>query len=705
MTLATRLRGGWLPGWTVVAALTLLGLVHAALIWPHYHVGSFDDDASYIETARALLSGAGLTTPLPQGTALAATYPPGYPALLVPIVALAGHSLWPLRLLSTLCYALVFPLTWIYLRERALGEPVRVVVLALLALGPVPATYAVMVMAEMPFLVAFLVFLLLVARWDRDERRLSPAGVGAVIAVAGLVWLKEAALGLAVGLVAWQLLRRRPGRALATAAGVALLLAPVVVARLVTGTALLGARYSTEISGYLAGGLVGRVIHVAPQGLATLLGTALPQSVVPTMVSPLPATGVTVGLFFLLRLTAAPFTLLGFADFVRHHRDVTAVAIPAYVGEVLLFPYINERRVILVLPVVLAWYVLGVALTGRSLARAARRLHRRAELPVTALAATLAAGLALGALLPQLPRDYLYSLRQSSSRPRGSPYMRLLAAVGTPREVVETDYLWTTSWLTGHRTARGAYLQAIHGSCTPAAVHAALQADNAAYVLTAALNSLGLSSTCLLGILDSEPWSVPLLGTRWDSAAVFALVGPGSPHPRRVDLAANPPQLRAAVVCPPPLDGCSAAARVRSWRTEDQLTTRGTPAPAAGSGAGAGAGAGGGQVILSWSWPGVRWVHLFTSQLVVVAAGAAGAAGTPPPGAVRSVTLQLLDPAGRWVTVATTAGAVDAPAGGPALVAGLPGGEPARGARLVATTTAGDPGLTIAGVHLLASGS
>lgn len=694
MTLLAWLRGCRPPGWVVVIALTVLGLVHAALIWPHYHVGSFDDDASYIETARALLSGAGLTTPLPQGTPLAATYPPGYPALLTPLLALAGRSVWPLRLLSTISYGALFPLTWNYLRERGIGEPLRAVVLALLALGPVPATYAVMVMAEMPFLVLFLVFLLLVSRWDRDPRRLSPFGVSAVVAVAGLVWLKEAGLGLAVGLAAWHLLRRRPGRAVATAAGVATLLLPVVVARLAAGTPLLGARYSTEISGYLAGGLLGRVIHVAPQGLATLLSTALPQSLVPTMVSPLPATGITVGLFFLLRLTAAPLTLLGLADFAWHHRDVTTVAIPVYLGEVLLFPYINERRVILILPVVLAWYVLGGALAGRTLARAAQRLHRRAALPVTALTATLAAGLALGALLPQLPRDYLYSVGQSSSRPRGSPYMRLLAAIGPPTAVVETDYLWTTSWLTGHRTARGAYLQAIHGSCTPAAVHAALHVDHAAYVLTAALNSLGLSSTCLLGILDSEPWSVPLLATSRDSAAVFALVGPGSPHPRRADLAANPPRLSAGggAVCPPPLQGCSAAARIRSWLTEDQVTARSAPAPGAA------------QVALTWSWRGVRRVHLFTSQLVVGATAAVGAGIDASPEEIRRVELELLDPAGRWVTVATATGAVDSPAGGPALAADLPGGELARGARLVATTAAGGEGVTIAGVHLLASG-
>ena len=41
----------------------LLGLVHVALVAPHYFVGSFDDDAGYILAARALLAGHGLTGP------------------------------------------------------------------------------------------------------------------------------------------------------------------------------------------------------------------------------------------------------------------------------------------------------------------------------------------------------------------------------------------------------------------------------------------------------------------------------------------------------------------------------------------------------------------------------------------------------------------------------------------------------------------
>ncbi|HSS10606.1 MAG TPA: hypothetical protein VLL25_12020, partial [Acidimicrobiales bacterium] len=57
----------WLAG---LAALVVLGVVHTLVVARRYHVGSFDDDASYILSARALASGAGLTTKLATGLPL-----------------------------------------------------------------------------------------------------------------------------------------------------------------------------------------------------------------------------------------------------------------------------------------------------------------------------------------------------------------------------------------------------------------------------------------------------------------------------------------------------------------------------------------------------------------------------------------------------------------------------------------------------------
>jgi hypothetical protein len=47
----------------LVGLATVLGLWHVWVVSKRYFVGSFDDDANYIITAKALLDGQGLTRP------------------------------------------------------------------------------------------------------------------------------------------------------------------------------------------------------------------------------------------------------------------------------------------------------------------------------------------------------------------------------------------------------------------------------------------------------------------------------------------------------------------------------------------------------------------------------------------------------------------------------------------------------------------
>ncbi|MBO0730059.1 MAG: hypothetical protein J2P57_12425, partial [Acidimicrobiaceae bacterium] len=424
-----------LPAVLAVGLPMVVGLVHVGVVSPWYFVGSFDDDASYIMAAHALAGGHGMTATLPSGMVVASLYPPGYSALLAPLAWLWPHSFAPMRLLSVGCFALLFPLLWWYLERRGVGFAVRTAVLCVLALNPVLATYGTMVMAEAPFLVAFLVLLLLVDRWDG----LSPAGASrrsrlitgtAVVLVAGAgVWLKEAAIGAVLGLIVWQLWRRRVWRAVAVAAGTVLLLVPVVVARIVAGVPIAGSRYSQELGGYYAGGLVGRVLHVAPHALWQTLTTALPASVVPYH-NPLPQGSPWSGLWSVLSLHVSVFAVVGAVSWWRHHRDSAVMVIGVYLAETLLFPFINERRVVLVLPVVIAWYVIGALAVWRwlrprvttSAAGAGNRLVAALQRRPVALnrgAACLAAVAVIVPLMLQFPRDYLFAVGQSSSHPQG----------------------------------------------------------------------------------------------------------------------------------------------------------------------------------------------------------------------------------------------------------------------------------------------
>src|SRR3981081_3181864 len=136
------------------------------------------------------------------GFRLPAVYPPGYAALLAPLTLL-NPPILAYRIVSLVCFVAVFPLVWWYLGQRRVSDPVRVGVLLLLALNPVFATYATMVMPETVFLVVFVLFLLAASRWARRGPVLTSAGVATVLLGAALIWLKEAGVGLVIGLVVW----------------------------------------------------------------------------------------------------------------------------------------------------------------------------------------------------------------------------------------------------------------------------------------------------------------------------------------------------------------------------------------------------------------------------------------------------------------------------------------------------------------------
>jgi len=617
-------------------------LVHVGLIWPHYFVGSFGDDAGYILTGKALLAGEGLTGHVGGGTLVASVYLPGYSALLVPLLWLWPHTFDPLRLLSVACYGALFPLTWVYLGRRRLGDATRVAALAVLALGPVLATFGSMVMAETPFLVLFLVLLLLVDRWDTEERALTGNGVAVVLAAAGLVWLKEAGIGVVAGLALWLLLRRAPAFKVKVAAlvgGVAALLAPVLVARLAAGVPVAGSLYTEQLGGYYHGGLLGRLIHVVPHSLWQMLSTALPATLVPYG-SPLPYFGHDPDIWKVLSWQVTVLTIVGAVVWARRHRDATVAMVPVYLAMTLLWPAVNERRVILVLPVVAAWYVVGAkAVWDTVWDRVVRRdsHHPTGRLAgLTATAVVVVAGLVVVPLSLQLPRDYLFARGVDSSHFQGSRYVQILSQLGPSSQVVETDYPTSTALFTGHRTAGAAFLDTVT-TCDASTARADLAAADAGYLLLGYLNKPFLfDSPCLLSLATSNSWAVRLLQTSRDGASVFELIGPGTGHPDLRDLVAAGTETTAT----------AGAARVTEW-----------------------------------DWGG-------SEPVTQVSVGEAGS-----PGSTTSVLVQLQGANGVWRTVTGADSAVGDGAGvAPYLLASLPSGTQATALRVVISGSGGASG-------------
>lgn len=639
----------------VVGAPMALGLLHVALVAPHYFVGSFDDDSSYILGAKAILNGQGLTGHLLNGSVVVGSYPPGYSAVLTPLVWFWPHTYTPLRLLSVVCYAAIFPLTWFYLRRRGLSASIIWFALLALALGPTFATFGSMVMAETPFLVVFLVFLLLVDKWDREEKDLTATAVAVFVSAAALVWLKEAAVGMVAGLAIWELWSRRtrPGwsglrRAVAVISTSAVLLLPVVIARVVAGVPVAGARYSAELGGYYQGGLASRLLHVLPHSVWQMFSTAVAVTLVPYL-SPLPTSGHIPDLWKLFSWHVIIFVAIGAVSWFRRHRDAAVFIVPIYLAETLLWPYVNERRVILVLPLVAVWYVMGAATVWRALRRQVEARRGQWVPQVRAISATVAL-VAVGVpLVVQLPRDYLFNLGQSSSHFAGSRYVAVLKAVPPPSVAVETDYVYSTALFSGHVTARSAF-DATFSLCYTPQIETTIAEDSAGFLLLGDVNKPGiLNSPCLLSVAESSPWAVRLLHTKRDDASVYELIGPGTAHP---DLREVGSQITPTVS-----------------RSASEATT-----------------------TIEWGAPTVL------SQVSVGEAAFAGAHTS-------AATLEIETPNGSWMAVAHAASEVgDGRQAPPFLLAALPPGTAASGVRVVLTGTYVSGPLSVDDLHALGPG-
>ncbi|HVM66110.1 MAG TPA: hypothetical protein VMU14_14685, partial [Acidimicrobiales bacterium] len=322
------------PAAAVVAVCAVLAMAHAGATWPHYHVGSFDDDAAYVQVARAIAHGSGLTSRLPAGVPMVASYPPGYALLLTPIALVSGSAYAAFRGLSVALAGVLVPLVWCYLRRRRVAGWAAAATVVLLALNPVLGTFSMMIMAELPFLVLLMGVLFALDRWQSAPGLRAWSGLAAVAGCAGLVWMKEAGAGLVIGFVLWLLVRRDTRRAVTLAIGSFALFMPILAARLGEGVSLLGSRYANEFGFAFRGGAVHTVLHA----VSTYVNSAIPQTVVPTSVSPLPIYGwasVTLDVFGTL---TAPLVLLGFVVWCRRHPDAMCVAVPVYLLTTLVFP-------------------------------------------------------------------------------------------------------------------------------------------------------------------------------------------------------------------------------------------------------------------------------------------------------------------------------------------------------------------------------
>ena len=358
------------------------------------------------------------------------------------------------------------------------------------------------------------------------------------------------------------------------------------------------------------------------------VGSVLRQSVLPTG-RPLPPSGPVHGLLTLVGWTVPVLCVVGAVAWYRRHPRGDSWMVWAYFAETLAYAFTNQRRVILVLPVVVLWYVVGACATGRALLALGGRSVGRAAVGLSVVVAVLAAGVPTAFGFTQ---DYLYGEGQQSSEFAHSPAMALLKALGTPTSVVETDYRGSVAYFTGHRTAWTAFTAttpfgpfASNSRCSLPVVKSALAGDKAKFLTIGEFNlPWEVDSPCLLHLATDRATApsigaVRLLSIPLDQTSVFEFVGAGTAQPDLADhTAAAPTTPSQTVVLAPDGQGDSGAVAYRA------------PAQA-------------GRADFQWTWP----------APVSVAQVSVGMVSSTAP--LKAVTVAIELPGGSWETIASTA--------------------------------------------------
>jgi hypothetical protein len=267
--------------------------------------------------------------------------------------------------------------------------------------------------------------------------------------------------------------------------------------------------------------------------------------------------------------TVPVFCLLGAVVWYQRHPKAESWMVWAYLVETLGYVHTNQRRVILVLPVVTIWYVAGAVAAWKVVADLSRRTISRTTSRTAASVIVAAAVLVAGTPTAfGFTRDYLFPVGDQSSEFARSPAMSLLKALGPASAVVETDYRGSVAYFSGHRTAWTAFAAtyapkrgANAAACTAAKVHAELRADDAMFLVVGDFNYPGLvDSPCLFKIASSPSTAstvgaVRLLSTSHDQTSVFELLGPNSSRQGLADWTASVLPTSAAKVVKLPTNG------------------------------------------------------------------------------------------------------------------------------------------------------
>jgi 4-amino-4-deoxy-L-arabinose transferase-like glycosyltransferase len=355
--------------------MALLGLLNLALCIllfdPKVHTGG--DSSHYVLLAQSILrSGDGYADSIAPGGPVPHTqYPPGYPLLLAPLVALFGPNIVLLKLLSVALTVGSVLLFSVLVRGR-LGERGWLWVALAFALCPVVVDYSHWMLSEAPFLFFTLLALVLLDR-ARDEEGYGTYFWASMLAIVSAYYVRSIGVTfIAAGTLYYLVTRQWRKTVYYSVVAAALSLPWVIRNQLLAGAAtpyldqfLLRSVYQPEAGYHDVWGMIGRFftnvwIYSGRELPRVLTGSASPWSAA-----------------VLVRGSAVVLTVIALVGFVRTARarlGVGEVYFALSCLAILLFEEVvsDVRYLVPLVPLVLLYVWEGADWLGRRLAGGAR---------------------------------------------------------------------------------------------------------------------------------------------------------------------------------------------------------------------------------------------------------------------------------------------------------------------------------------------
>ena len=352
-----------MPDRWVLATLVGIFIVHVITLRPGQPW--WDDFALYVLHARNLIEG------LPYGETgylynplnpfhSPAAYPPGLPLLISPVYALFGLDLYAIRIVLLALFVLSLYVFYNLIRPRH-GDRLALLAMVLLGLQPFLLWFKNLLLPDLSFLLFALMGLYLVERMAdarHDVRSQVLMGVAAGLVMFYAASLRSAGVGLlgAVILAAAASGRyRRVGSLVACSVMVLLL--------------LIQSAWMPDEPGYVAQ-LAGSVSDRSVTSLLAIRARHVRELFVATeplwLSSWQPLT-------LVLMFSTAILAIVGFLSRVRSISSLETFVI-AYLGILFIWPFVQTRYLIPLLPLIIHYSILGMAVAAARYARPARWL-------------------------------------------------------------------------------------------------------------------------------------------------------------------------------------------------------------------------------------------------------------------------------------------------------------------------------------------